>query len=476
MRLNLPTVLPACVTLGLAVFAASGAVPPEYAAIARDEQARAVEPFLTHFLDAEPAIAARAALAAGRSKQPIPLNALRRHLVTKSPAVRSMVVYALGLAADGTSLGSLVRLERRDPASAVRYAAADAVGRIVAARPVLATEAVADVLLSSAGDDPDPFVRGHAAANLDAFGTAAFAGALASGLERRFARERDGTVRWHVMWILARAYPLRCHDAFLRRALADPNEFVRAEAARALGHRPGPRAAAVVRPLLDDPSWHVQYEAREALRRLAKEPPTAHLTALPPGIHLPPLPPGSAGPQPTGSTVVRKPRAPAYGDVPDAPPLVPTSAASLDGPLPGLHPRVRIQTTKGDVVVRLYPEWAPFTVANFLDLAADGYYNGNRFFRIVPDFVVQTGDQMTTAATATPASTFAPKKTQSSSAPASSPWRSTTARTNTRSAIPRAPSSISRSHRSCILTATLRPSARSRAASTCSPTSSKEIV
>jgi peptidyl-prolyl cis-trans isomerase B (cyclophilin B) len=57
-----------------------------------------------------------------------------------------------------------------------------------------------------------------------------------------------------------------------------------------------------------------------------------------------------------------------------------------------LHPRVRIRTTKGDLVLRLFPEWAPYTVANFLRMTARGYYDGNRWFRIVPDFVVQSGD------------------------------------------------------------------------------------
>ncbi len=64
----------------------------------------------------------------------------------------------------------------------------------------------------------------------------------------------------------------------------------------------------------------------------------------------------------------------------------------MTSPARGLHPRVRIVTTKGNIYVALYPEWAPLTVANFLNLAAGGYYSNNRWFRIVPDFVVQTGD------------------------------------------------------------------------------------
>ncbi len=68
----------------------------------------------------------------------------------------------------------------------------------------------------------------------------------------------------------------------------------------------------------------------------------------------------------------------------------------MNGPMPGPHPRVRVMTTQGTFVLRLYPEWAPFTVANFLNLANAGYFDGNRWFRVVPDFVVQTGDQTNT--------------------------------------------------------------------------------
>ncbi len=73
-------------------------------------------------------------------------------------------------------------------------------------------------------------------------------------------------------------------------------------------------------------------------------------------------------------------------------PLDPTTAEAMSGPAPGPHPRVRIVTTKGNLYVTLFPEWAPLTVENFLNLANRGYYDRNRWFRIVPDFVVQTGD------------------------------------------------------------------------------------
>ncbi len=52
----------------------------------------------------------------------------------------------------------------------------------------------------------------------------------------------------------------------------------------------------------------------------------------------------------------------------------------------------RIQTDKGEFIVDLIPEIAPVTVWNFVQLAESGWFDGVTFHRIVPDFVVQTGD------------------------------------------------------------------------------------
>ncbi len=51
-----------------------------------------------------------------------------------------------------------------------------------------------------------------------------------------------------------------------------------------------------------------------------------------------------------------------------------------------------IQTAKGDIKLELYPAVAPKTVANFVELAEKGFYNGLTFHRVVPGFVVQGGD------------------------------------------------------------------------------------
>jgi peptidyl-prolyl cis-trans isomerase B (cyclophilin B) len=50
-----------------------------------------------------------------------------------------------------------------------------------------------------------------------------------------------------------------------------------------------------------------------------------------------------------------------------------------------------IKTNKGDMKVEFYDKDAPKTVANFVKLAKDGYYNGLKWHRVIPDFVIQGG-------------------------------------------------------------------------------------
>jgi peptidyl-prolyl cis-trans isomerase B (cyclophilin B) len=51
-----------------------------------------------------------------------------------------------------------------------------------------------------------------------------------------------------------------------------------------------------------------------------------------------------------------------------------------------------IETSRGTVVAELYDDDAPITVANFEKLANSGFYDGTKFHRVIPDFVVQGGD------------------------------------------------------------------------------------
>lgn len=53
---------------------------------------------------------------------------------------------------------------------------------------------------------------------------------------------------------------------------------------------------------------------------------------------------------------------------------------------------VKMSTSKGEIVLELYPQHAPQTVNNFVFLAQQGFYNGTVFHRVIPNFMVQGGD------------------------------------------------------------------------------------
>ena len=55
-------------------------------------------------------------------------------------------------------------------------------------------------------------------------------------------------------------------------------------------------------------------------------------------------------------------------------------------------PIATIKTNHGDMRVKLFPDHAPKTVANFIALSKDGYYDGVIFHRIIKDFMIQGGD------------------------------------------------------------------------------------
>ena len=57
------------------------------------------------------------------------------------------------------------------------------------------------------------------------------------------------------------------------------------------------------------------------------------------------------------------------------------------------NPIITIQMKDGSVMkAELYPDIAPATVKNFVDLAGKGFYNGLIFHRVIPGFMIQGGD------------------------------------------------------------------------------------
>ena len=54
--------------------------------------------------------------------------------------------------------------------------------------------------------------------------------------------------------------------------------------------------------------------------------------------------------------------------------------------------RATFKTSKGDIALDLFAQYAPNTVNNFVFLARDGFYDGLTFHRVIPSFMIQGGD------------------------------------------------------------------------------------
>jgi len=86
--------------------------------------------------------------------------------------------------------------------------------------------------------------------------------------------------------------------------------------------------------------------------------------------------------------------------VPEAAPVaasVPTPAPATAMPTPETAKdntivKIKIETTLGDIYADLYEAEAPKTVENFVTLASKGFYDGIIFHRVIPSFMIQTGD------------------------------------------------------------------------------------
>jgi peptidyl-prolyl cis-trans isomerase B (cyclophilin B) len=181
----------------------------------------------------------------------------------------------------------------------------------------------------------------------------------------------------------------------LLAGLRDKDDVVRIEAVRAMGRLKNADAIAPLQKMLADPSWRVQEQASEAILSNQGKPATISWKEIPSFVHVPAPQPDKfadvkaiAWPDPTPAAAAPNPM-----DADLGPALVPTTSKQMVSPAAGPHPRMRFVTTKGNFYIVLCPEWAPLTVENFLNLGARGFLNNNRWFRIVPDFVVQTGEQ-----------------------------------------------------------------------------------
>ncbi len=100
--------------------------------------------------------------------------------------------------------------------------------------------------------------------------------------------------------------------------------------------------------------------------------------------------PGPAGEAPATETPVAEEPAAATS----TPPTITRPAQPEPARVPPKDPNVfvvRFETTKGDIDIECHTDWAPIGAARFRELVESGYYDGARFFRVVPGFVVQFG-------------------------------------------------------------------------------------
>lgn len=387
----------AALPLTLAVaLGTSAPAPSAYIQIEQLEQARSLgNGRLAEFLSSKDRLVAlRAALAIGRTKQAAGIPLLESRLHDTDPSMRALAVYGLGLIGTNAVAGRVLAA-LHDTSGAVIVSALDATDRLETAHSFgpsqerIAARQVA-VLLRSRW----PVVRARSATTLESFSGSKQQGFAVYVLTRAFSREGDPFVRWHVMWTLYRGYAKTAPKNVLAKGLHDSNDVVRIQAVRAFGRRGDASAVSLLKPLLRDPSWRVQEQTHESITVLQGGKMTEHLTQIPAGVRTP-APQGDRLlylPELPRTPVSGKPAAPQAADMIAEPKIDPQTVALFTGPAKGPHPRVRIVTTEGNIYLELYPEWAPLTVENFLDLANRGYYDNNPWFRIVPDFVVQTGD------------------------------------------------------------------------------------
>jgi len=72
-------------------------------------------------------------------------------------------------------------------------------------------------------------------------------------------------------------------------------------------------------------------------------------------------------------------------------PLVILSVAAASPGAAAADPQVDMKTSLGTIRLELYPAKAPKSVANFLQYAKDGHFNGTIFHRVIPNFMIQGG-------------------------------------------------------------------------------------
>lgn len=325
------------------------------------ERNRKTDPsvLLKYVNDKDPAVQARAVLAIGRLENLAGNQMLLDVLADakRADSVRATAAFSLGLIGSSSSIDALASTARTG-APGIAAMATNALGRI--GGPV-AIDALWP-LLSNA----DAGVRAQAAVSLGECGLTgaptidiAHRKVAGDALASNIFTERDPEVRWREAWALARGY-YQTEPSALRRLLQDDGELERMYGVAGLGRLRDKTYELPIRLLANDPSWRVRVVVHDALIGL---------------------------------------RDPTKVDV--KPPTVPDADLAKPQPLPssapfGPHPQVAIVTGKGVIVLELFPDVAPYSVDNFLNLVDRDFYNNLTYFRVIENFVVQGGDPKNT--------------------------------------------------------------------------------
>ncbi len=320
---------------------------------------RATSPsaFTKYLKDPDPEIAARAAIAMGRLRNVAGVRPLVDALQspTASDSFKAAAAFALGVIHSQDGQAALINAALHG-SSSVAGAAADSLGRI-------GGDAVIDPLVRLLSSR-DAFVRGRAAIGLGEatavigpprFIDSAYRANAGRAVASAIAYERDPEVKWRMAWAIGRSL-YDVDQTSLQKMIADPQELVRQYAAQGMRRLKDQKFALALHLAVNDPSWRVRVEVARALAAL-RDPTKVDLT--PPAI-------------PAADQTVPK--------------AVATSAPY------GEHPQVAIVTSKGVIVVEMFPDQAPYNVDNFLYLVDRGYYDNQQLFRVIQNFVIQGGD------------------------------------------------------------------------------------
>lgn len=314
----------------------------------------ALAPYLK---DSDPAIQARAAVAIGRLRYTAGVGSLVEVLQsqTASDDVKTAAAFSLGVIHSTDGQAALIAAALHG-SSEVAGAAADSLGRI-------GGDGVVDPLTRLLRSH-DPYVRGMAAIGIgEATSTVAPPRYMDSQYRLNAGRaiataiqfEHDPEAKWREAWAIGRSLYDVDQDS-LRPMIADQNELVREFAVQGMRRLKDQKYALALHLAANDPSWRVRVEVERALVAMRDN---THVDLTPPAV------PQSDQSQPT--------------------------ALATSAPY-GPHPQVAIVTTKGVIVIEMFPDEAPYNVDNFLYLVDRGYYDDQQLFRVIQDFVIQGGD------------------------------------------------------------------------------------